>query len=283
MRTAYRRDIRSPDRVNPGDGDGCRDSPRAPARLAACRSDPSRAGRRTRIACAASTGGSPRSPALLHATDPFVVDLGYGASGVTTLELAPRLAHVRPDVEVLGLEIDPARVRSARASSSRACAPGESHFAADLRVDFALGGFEVPTPDGRRPAVIRAFNVLRQYDESDVAAAWARMAVAARAGRAPRRGHVRRARARRELGRRRRLGAAHLHDQPAALGPRGTLGRRRAPAEGAHPPQRARASASTSCSPRSTARGGCTRRCRSTDRRSGGSRPSPRCGTRGGT
>ena len=113
--------------------------------------------------------------ALLHATDAFVVDLGYGASGVTALELAARLAHVRPDVDVLGLEIDPARVRTAREQLA-AVREGEMHFDAGLRVDFALGGFEVPTPGGRRPAVIRAFNVLRQYDESDVAAAWARMA-----------------------------------------------------------------------------------------------------------
>jgi hypothetical protein len=39
-----------------------------------------------------------------------------------------------------------------------------------------VGGFEVPTPRGRKPAVIRAFNVLRQYDEGDVAGAWASMA-----------------------------------------------------------------------------------------------------------
>ncbi|MCD2444246.1 class I SAM-dependent methyltransferase [Agromyces sp. SYSU K20354] len=113
--------------------------------------------------------------ALRHATDAFVVDLGYGASGVTAIELAARLAHVRPDVEVLGLEIDPARVRSAREQLARVRA-GRSHFDAGVRVEFALGGFEVPTPNSRRPAVIRAFNVLRQYDESDVAAAWTRMA-----------------------------------------------------------------------------------------------------------
>ncbi len=39
-------------------------------------------------------------------------------------------------------------------------------------VTFRLGGFETPTPGGRRPAVIRAFNVLRQYDESQVEASW---------------------------------------------------------------------------------------------------------------
>jgi hypothetical protein len=37
-----------------------------------------------------------------------------------------------------------------------------------------VGGFEVPT-DGRRPTIIRALNVLRQYDESEVADAWATM------------------------------------------------------------------------------------------------------------
>jgi hypothetical protein len=113
-------------------------------------------------------------PALRHAGDPFVVDLGFGASAVTTFELAARLGRSRPDVEVLGLEIDPARVRTAREQLDRTRA-GDGHFPTDLPVAFGLGGFEVPTPDGRRPAVIRAFNVLRQYDESQVGEAWQRM------------------------------------------------------------------------------------------------------------
>ena len=114
-------------------------------------------------------------PALLHAVDPFVVDLGHGASGVTTFELAARLGGARPDVEVLGLEIDPARVRTATEQLAR-IRSGDGHFPADLPVAFGLGGFEVPTPDARRPAVIRAFNVLRQYDEADVDGAWRSMA-----------------------------------------------------------------------------------------------------------
>ena len=109
-----------------------------------------------------------RHPALRRAADPLVVDLGYGASGVTALELHARLARARPDVEVLGLEIDPAASR-ARARSSPRCAPGATSFAPDARVSFALGGFEVPIARGRRPAVIRAMNVLRQYDEAEVA------------------------------------------------------------------------------------------------------------------
>ncbi len=112
-------------------------------------------------------------PAFRRALDPFVVDLGYGASGVTTFELASRLARARADVETLGLEIDAGRVLRARGQLDR-LARGELPFPAGLAVAFDLGGFEVPT-GGRRPAVIRAFNVLRQYDESEVAEAWSRM------------------------------------------------------------------------------------------------------------
>ncbi|MGB3437428.1 MAG: class I SAM-dependent methyltransferase [Actinophytocola sp.] len=98
--------------------------------------------------------------ALLGAADPLVVDLGYGATPVTTVELARRLGGVRADVRVLGLEIDPERVTAA--------AP-----AADPpRLEFRRGGFELA---GTRPALVRAFNVLRQYDEAEVAAAWTAM------------------------------------------------------------------------------------------------------------
>jgi hypothetical protein len=101
-------------------------------------------------------------PVLRQAADPLVVDLGYGASATTSLELHERLAKVRPTVEVIGIEVDPERV----ALANRDAKPG---------VSFRLGGFEVPLPGDRRPAIIRALNVLRQYDESEVAAAWSRM------------------------------------------------------------------------------------------------------------
>lgn len=91
---------------------------------------------------------------------PVVVDLGYGAHPVTTVELAARLAHVRPDVCVVGLEIDAGRVAAA--------AP----FADPPALTFALGGFEVPLPGDTSPVLIRAFNVLRQYDEAQVWPAW---------------------------------------------------------------------------------------------------------------
>jgi hypothetical protein len=91
---------------------------------------------------------------------PVVVDLGYGASPVTAVELHDRLRRVRADVEVVGLEIDPERVRAALPLTR----PG-------LR--FAHGGFEVPLPESEQPTMVRAFNVLRQYPESEVGAAWA--------------------------------------------------------------------------------------------------------------
>lgn len=115
------------------------------------------------------------SPAFRRAADPLVVDLGFGASGVTAFELAARLRRMRPDAEVRGLELDPDRVATAEQQLAEVRA-GRSPFPADLRVSFARGGFEVPLPGGRRPAVIRAMNVLRQYDEGEVAAAWRTMA-----------------------------------------------------------------------------------------------------------
>jgi len=102
----------------------------------------------------------PQAARLRRADDPVVVDLGYGANGVTAVELHNRLRRVRPDVEVVGIEIDAERVRSALSLQR----PGLS---------FIVGGFELPLPDGRRPILVRAFNVLRQYPEAEVAPAWA--------------------------------------------------------------------------------------------------------------
>ncbi|MFE7118785.1 class I SAM-dependent methyltransferase [Streptomyces sp. NPDC057654] len=99
---------------------------------------------------------------LLRSSDPVAVDLGYGAAPWTAVELLARLRTVRPGAEVVGVEIDPARVAAALP------------YERDGLV-FAHGGFEVPLPGGRRPVLIRAANVLRQYDEAEVAAVWARL------------------------------------------------------------------------------------------------------------
>lgn len=88
---------------------------------------------------------------------PLVIDLGYGAYPITTVELAGRLRAIRPDIQTIGLEIDPSRVEAAL-----------PYVRAGL--EFRLGGFELPVD--RPPTLIRAFNVLRQYDEPEVAGVW---------------------------------------------------------------------------------------------------------------
>jgi hypothetical protein len=104
----------------------------------------------------------PQAWRLRRAADPLVADLGYGASPVTAVELLDRLRRVRPDVEVVGVEIDPERVAAAQPLAGDGLA-------------FVHGGFELPMPGGRRPVVVRAFNVLRQYAEGEVPQAWATM------------------------------------------------------------------------------------------------------------
>ena len=103
--------------------------------------------------------GSPRVAAALRGPDPLVVDLGYGRLPVTTLELAARLRTALPGVRVVGVEIDPERVAAGQAVAGGA-------------VEFRRGGFELA---GLRPALVRAFNVLRQYPEEAVAEAWRTM------------------------------------------------------------------------------------------------------------
>lgn len=95
----------------------------------------------------------------------MVIDLGYGAHPVTTVELSHRLRAVNLGVLVAGIEIDPERVSRAQPLAHEALV-------------FVHGGFELapghlPDRFAARPLVIRAANVLRQYDESDVAPAWA--------------------------------------------------------------------------------------------------------------
>jgi hypothetical protein len=79
---------------------------------------------------------------------------------VTTVELHDRLRAVCPGVRVVGLELDPERVTVAQPA------------ARPPSLTFARGGFELA---GRRPVVLRALNVLRQYPEPDVASAWRTM------------------------------------------------------------------------------------------------------------
>ena len=96
---------------------------------------------------------------IRDASEPVVVDLGYGATPVTAVELHSRLQQLRPDVQVVGIEIDPERVATAQAAAR----PGLS---------FIRGGFELA---GTRPIVVRALNVLRQYEEAAAEEAWRTM------------------------------------------------------------------------------------------------------------
>jgi hypothetical protein len=97
---------------------------------------------------------------IIKTPNPVVVDLGFGASPITAVELRARLLKVNAGVRVVGVEIERERVERGLAIAQ----PG---------LDFTHGGFETPLPAGLKAAtVIRAFNVLRQYDESEVAAAW---------------------------------------------------------------------------------------------------------------
>ncbi|MDJ1135853.1 class I SAM-dependent methyltransferase [Streptomyces iconiensis] len=117
-----------------------------------------------------------RSPGL-----PVAVDLGYGAAPWTAVELLGRLRAVRSDVRVYGVEIDPVRVAAAQPYAREGLA-------------FVRGGFEIPLPPheglregpregphggrhGTVPGVqlIRAANVLRQYDEAEVPPVWDRL------------------------------------------------------------------------------------------------------------
>ena len=107
------------------------------------------------------------APGLLRQADPpgqraLFVDLGYGAEAFTTLESADRFRTLNPGLGVLGVEISPERVEAALPY-------------ADENTHFRLGGFNIPLLEGETVRLMRAFNVLRQYDESEVAAAHAVM------------------------------------------------------------------------------------------------------------
>lgn len=107
-------------------------------------------------------------PSLLTRTDSLFtkslfVDLGYGFDPRTTLESAERFRRVNPGLRILGVEIDKERVEAALPF-------------ADDKTFFRLGGFNLPLQPGEHVRLIRAFNVLRQYEESDVAPAYEALA-----------------------------------------------------------------------------------------------------------
>ena len=107
-------------------------------------------------------------PSLLTRTDglfarSLFVDLGYGFDARTTLESAERFRRVNPQLPILGVEIEKERVEAALPY-------------ADEKTFFRLGGFNLPLQEGEHARLIRAFNVLRQYEEKDFAPAYERLA-----------------------------------------------------------------------------------------------------------
>ena len=107
-------------------------------------------------------------PDLIRRTDgdfshALFVDLGYGAEATTTLESAKRFRRLNSSLPILGVEIDKERVEAAIPFS-------------DDRTYFRLGGFNLPLLPGETVRLIRAFNVLRQYEEAAFAPAYDRLA-----------------------------------------------------------------------------------------------------------
>ena len=91
-------------------------------------------------------------PGLLVDPGSVVVDLGYGRLPITTAEWFGRLKKRWPHVRMIGVERDPERVNAA------------DHFV-EPGLCFRRGDFRIPLESGENVRLIRAMNVLRQYDE----------------------------------------------------------------------------------------------------------------------
>jgi len=107
-------------------------------------------------------------PSLLKRTDglfrqSLFVDLGYGFDARTTLESAARFRRINPTLPILGVEIDKERVEAALPH-------------ADAITHFRVGGFNLPLQPVESVRLIRAFNVLRQYEEKDFLPAYETLA-----------------------------------------------------------------------------------------------------------
>jgi len=107
-------------------------------------------------------------PSLLTRTDglladSFFVDLGYGFDPRTTLESAKRFRKLNPKLRIVGVEIDQERVDAAQPY-------------ADEMTHFRLGGFNLPLESSESVRLIRAFNVLRQYEETNFTSAYEHLA-----------------------------------------------------------------------------------------------------------
>lgn len=91
------------------------------------------------------------------AEHPLAVDVGIGAIPHTTLELAAHLAPVVPSLEVVGTDVDPARIAAARGTR---------------RVRFTVADL---VPPDLAPGLVRAFNLLRGFSPAGAEVALERL------------------------------------------------------------------------------------------------------------
>ena len=91
-------------------------------------------------------------PGHIRQTD-TVVDLGYGRLPITTLEWFERLRELNPRIRMIGVERDSERVVAAKQLTTQG-------------IEFRKGDFQLPLQTGEQVGMVRAMNVLRQYEES---------------------------------------------------------------------------------------------------------------------
>ncbi|GHJ34459.1 class I SAM-dependent methyltransferase [Streptomyces sp. TS71-3] len=150
-------------------------------------------------------------PELRRSPAPVAVDLGFGAAPWTAVELLGRLRGVAPATRVVGIEIAPERVAAAQPHAREGLLFRRGGFEIPVtEFERAPGAGAVHTegpgtqargmrapgtrPPGTQPGtprplgtalgtaasapgltLIRAANVLRQYEEAEVAGAWERL------------------------------------------------------------------------------------------------------------
>ena len=100
---------------------------------------------------------------VLQPKDSVVLDLGYGRIPVTTAEWFHRLRERFSHVRMIGIERDAERVQAAAVMAQEG-------------LTFRQGDFQLPLREGERLRLLRALNVLRQYDESAAVSAHSQLA-----------------------------------------------------------------------------------------------------------
>ncbi len=91
---------------------------------------------------------------IFRRSNPIFIDVGFGENPITTIESYRRIKHINSDIKVIGVEINNKRLQNAK--------PYEQE-----RIEFRLGGFNLPIYKEEKANAIRCYNVLRQYPESD--------------------------------------------------------------------------------------------------------------------